>query len=64
MKQYLIFASHTYYPDGGWGDFKNSFDDEKEAIAYAEGLLSSNDESHVVDITTGTVIFRKYKNNN
>lgn len=34
MKEYLVFGWKRYYPDGGFLDFKASFDDLEEAIKY------------------------------
>ncbi len=55
LKRYLVFGHATYYPEGGWSDFKGSFDSLEEADALAEQL--DNDpyvgNSHVVDTHTG-----------
>lgn len=31
VKRYVLFAYHEYYPNGGWNDFKGSFDTTYEA---------------------------------
>jgi len=31
MKRYLLFAGDSYYPHGGWSDFKGSFDALEES---------------------------------
>ena len=31
---YLVFAGSTYYPSGGWADYKGKFDTEKEALMW------------------------------
>ena len=33
MKPYLLFCGDTYYPLGGWEDFKGSFDTLEDARA-------------------------------
>ena len=35
MKRYLLFAGDTYYPGGGWSDYKGSFDTIEEAKTSA-----------------------------
>lgn len=32
-RRFLVFAGTRFYPWGGWGDFKDSFDTEEEANA-------------------------------
>lgn len=32
MKQYLLFASPRYYPEGGWNDFCGDFDTLEDAL--------------------------------
>lgn len=32
MKRFLLFHGHVYYPFGGWGDFKGSFDTQEAAF--------------------------------
>lgn len=41
MKRYLVFAGMTYYPGGGWTDFKGDFDDEGAAIEFARGHVNA-----------------------
>lgn len=60
MKRYLVFLFDSYYPDGGWGDFADSFDDLNESISFARDRRkpSSGDYQYdyyqVVDRDTGT----------
>jgi len=35
FKRYLVFAGYSYYPEGGMGDFVESFDDMGKAIDRA-----------------------------
>lgn len=54
LKRYLMFAGDTYYPIGGWGDFKSDHDtsDEAAAAGRAWALVNDNPGSqwwHVVD---------------
>jgi hypothetical protein len=55
MKRFFVFAYPAYYPGGGWCDFKKSFDDEQEAIAYADKIASDNIE--VIDLETEEDIY-------
>ena len=55
MKQFLLFAGDQYYPSGGWGDFKGSFDTIAEARA-AERALPGHDWWQIIDVKTGNVI--------
>lgn len=41
MKQFLLFGYDTYYPSGGWRDFKESYDTEEEANAAGRALLEA-----------------------
>jgi hypothetical protein len=58
MKRYLLFAHDQYYPCGGWGDFKSSFDSLEEAFAYGRQKDINGhkryDWCHVVDTETWT----------
>lgn len=59
MKRYLVFSNGGYYPNGGWGDFKGSFDTLEEAITSAKIEAKKNSAPslswwwHVVEITLG-----------
>ena len=35
-KRYLCFSYNEKCPDGGWSDFRNSFDTEEEAKEYCD----------------------------
>lgn len=58
MKRYLLFGGNNYYPLGGWGDFKESFDSIEEAKTVAEERIYSDCEYwdlewfHIVDTNT------------
>lgn len=54
MKRYLLFYGETYYPAGGWGDFRGSFDTLREATD-AFGAPADNYWAHVVDTVTNDV---------
>ncbi len=41
LKRYLVFAGSTYYPAGGWGDFRTSCDTVEEAKDW---LLKWNED--------------------
>jgi hypothetical protein len=57
MKRFLLFAGHIGFKNGGWGDFKGSFDTLGDAktelfVKIVEGC----DWGHVVDGQTGEII--------
>lgn len=52
MKQFLLFGGDNYYPSGGWGDFKGSFDTVSEAVESRGG----GDWWHIVD-NSGYVVY-------
>lgn len=65
MKRFLVFAGHDYYPNGGWADFKEGFDDLDSAAAEAGRLVTEQDPnrakgqgrfdwSQVIDLQMGT----------
>lgn len=53
-RQYLVFGGRTYYPNGGWHDFRGRFDSlvEAERAAAATG----DDWWHIVDAETGEFV--------
>jgi hypothetical protein len=55
---YLLFCGDSYYPTGGWNDFKGSYKTLEEAIN------SSNDDNdwwHVVSTETWEIMMDKYR---
>ncbi len=52
-KRFLLFAGYSYGAQGGWDDFKASFDTDEEATAAATAL--HDDWYQIVDTTTGQV---------
>lgn len=54
MRQYLLFAGRSYYPNGGINDYQGSFDDIDEAYMYF--LKNEDQESwdwyHIIDKET------------
>ena len=40
FKTYLVFTGLTYYADGGWQDFKDSFETREEAKKFTEKRVS------------------------
>lgn len=48
MRRFAVFRSPHYYPNGGMGDFKKSFDTIEEAQDYAASLAPK--KGHDVDI--------------
>lgn len=53
MKRYLLFAGSVYYPDGGWDDFKDSFDTREQAIEECNQWKGRYGWAHVIDAQTG-----------
>jgi len=53
-KRYLLFAGSSYYPLGGWDDFKKSFESLDEARRYIP--VVREDWWQIVDTETGQVI--------
>lgn len=43
MTKYIVFYGNNYYPSGGFDDNYESFDTEKEAIAFMKGLKAEDD---------------------
>lgn len=43
MRRFAVFRSAYYYPNGGMGDFKKSFDTIEEAQEYAASLAPAKD---------------------
>lgn len=53
MKRYLLFGGSTYYPEGGWADFRGAFDSIEEAVDYVLTLSKYYREWwHVIDTHT------------
>lgn len=54
MKRYILFAGYSFYPEGGWCDFKGDFDCTDDAEAHLSNI--SDGESliwhHVIDTET------------
>ena len=64
MKKYLLFAGHRYYPDGGFDDFRGSFnsiDEAKEWFGSNYDKISHSYIDHwcqVVDRDTFEIVAR------
>lgn len=54
MKQFLLFAGDTYYPVGGWRDFKSDHDTLDEARSAAAALNA--DWYDIIDVQTMKVV--------
>ena len=54
MKCYALFAGDFYYPSGGWGDFRASYDTKSKAVREGKKLVRSGERDwfQVVDLTT------------
>ena len=66
LKRYLVFGGDYHYPNGGFGDLINFFDDKQEAMNEVESNLRNEeldddndwkyfDWGQVVDKDTGEV---------
>lgn len=55
MKRFLLFAGSNFYPEGGWRDFRGSFDTVAEAQNAACALAEEFgiDWHHIVDSLGG-----------
>jgi hypothetical protein len=63
VKRYLYFAGLGYYPDGGWRDFRGSFDTADQASAAAlrdrpEDVGADGWWWHIIDQHTGEPVMR------
>jgi len=56
--RYAVFSGSDYYPEGGWMDYRNSFNTVEEASAYGKGLKEGGDSDwfHVVDMRERVVL--------
>jgi len=58
IKRYLVFACAAYYPAGGWGDHKGSFNDRATALAFARAISAEyNGDVELIDLQTEKDIF-------
>lgn len=53
MKRFMVFAGDSYYPAGGIGDFRGSFDTEEEARSAIAKM--GRDWHECLDTSTGAV---------
>ena len=51
MKRYLVFTYDCYYPQGGWNDFRASFETLEEARKFCAD--SRRDYKEIIDSETG-----------
>lgn len=54
--QYLIFAFHNYYPEGGMRDLKCRRILWEKALADALALFKTHDHVQVLDLSNGEVV--------
>lgn len=60
FRRYMVFASNTYYPSGGLGDLRGTFDTPGEAIECAQAEYS--DDIEIFDRAEGvTLPFGEYE---
>lgn len=58
IQQYLVFGGMTYYPNGGFMDFRKSFASLDDALDYFRQLREEDelDWIHIVDLQTLQVV--------
>jgi hypothetical protein len=50
MKRYWLFGGNSYYPNGGMGDFRGSYDSREKAIEAGKAIkVSHSNWYHVFD---------------
>ncbi len=54
--RYAVFGYDTYYPAGGWGDFREAFATEEAAAAYVRVNYGECEYLDIIDLATGTEI--------
>jgi hypothetical protein len=54
MKRFFLFAFDTYYPRGGWDDFRDSYETKEEAVIAAANAKC--DWWQVVDSEAGDIV--------
>lgn len=57
MKRYLVFIYDSLYPCGGYEDFRESFNNFKDAKNFAKKNKFDNDRIQIVDIFSGDIVF-------
>lgn len=68
LGRYLVFMYDTWYPAGGWKDYRASFVDRDDAIAFARKQETTETwtgaphtvvwgNAHVIDLMTGEEVF-------
>lgn len=64
-KRFLVFASDSYYPGGGWIDFISSHDtfEEAEKDRVAAHVPALARVSHIVDLNVGDIVIQQYEDN-
>lgn len=55
---YLLFSGDSYYPTGGWNDFKGNYKTLEEAINSAN---DKKDWWHIVSTETWEIVMDKYR---
>ena len=65
LNRFALFAGDTYYPRGGWLDFRGSYLSIEDAVAQLfrepyyegeEGKLLLYDWWHVIDLKSGSIV--------
>lgn len=59
----MLFAGKSYYPEGGFKDFKGYFNSEDEAKLFLQKNIDDCDFEwfHFVDLTHNIIIFQGYR---
>lgn len=53
-KRFLVFAGFSYYPNGGWDDFKQACNTLEEAYTVGREQKKTYDWVNIVDLNTHT----------
>ena len=59
MKKYMLFEGLHYYPSGGFGDFKGTFDTIEEAISFIAPNEHDIYWSHIVETESGQKVWEQ-----
>lgn len=54
---FALFSFDSYYPNGGWHDFKGFFDSKEEAIEHYKNGMFNGNTAHVVNMTTRKIVW-------
>ena len=56
LKRFLLFAGDTYYPSGGWDDYKATYATRRATVKAVNRWSTKGGWAHAVDSETGEII--------